>query len=178
MGCYARSDRGLCKTAETDCCFFNRKSEISNILVGDVILHARQTSIDISLGRNEDGQQAAAAMKPNPMFRAISIKAFPSAEPLHDLAKEATTGWTVVIKVAPRNTLQDPRYPAAGCNATLDCLRTAATCLSRCDLSASHRDRQAQTGLGCRESHNRQGCPLILKPLLTQLTGSNQILWT
>ncbi len=32
--------------------------------------------------------------------------------------------------------------------------------------------------LGCREFHNRQGCPLILKPLRTQLTESNQILWT
>ena len=60
----------------------------------------------------------------------------------------------------------------------LDCLRTAAICLSRCDLSASHRDRQTQTGLGCRESHNRQGYPLILKPLRTQLSESNQILWT
>ena len=72
----------------------------NNIVVGDVFLHARQTSIDISLGRNEQGQQAAAAMKPNPLFRKIYIKAIPSAVPLHDLAKEATTGWTVVDKAS------------------------------------------------------------------------------
>ncbi len=68
----------------------------NNIVVGDVFLHARQTSIDISLGRNEQGQQVVAAMQPNPMLRTIFIKTIPSAEPLHDLAQEATTGWTVV----------------------------------------------------------------------------------
>ena len=39
----------------------NLKSEISNVLVGDVILFARQTSIDISLGRDDAGRKAAAA---------------------------------------------------------------------------------------------------------------------
>ena len=71
---------------------------IKDVVVGDVILHARQTSIDISLGRDKAGRKAAAAIKPNPMFRAISIKTIPSGKPLNDLTKEATTGWGVVTK--------------------------------------------------------------------------------
>jgi len=74
----------------------NQKSEIGNILVGDVFLHARQTNIDISLGRDEEGRKAAAAIKPNPMFRVISLKMIPSVEPLSDLAAGAAGGWAVV----------------------------------------------------------------------------------
>jgi sialate O-acetylesterase len=71
---------------------------LNNVVVGDVILHARQTSVDISLGRDEAGRQAASAHKNDPMFRAIAIKAIPSATPLDDLAADATTGWRVVDK--------------------------------------------------------------------------------
>ncbi len=69
---------------------------LNNVLVGDVFLHARQSSIDISLGRNEAGRKAAASHRANPLLRAITIGMIPSAAPLHDLAAEATTGWAVV----------------------------------------------------------------------------------
>ena len=75
-----------------------KTAEIKDVVVGDVFLHARQTSIDISLGRDETGKKVAAANKPNPMFRAISIKAILSGKPLSDLAPESTSGWTVVAK--------------------------------------------------------------------------------
>ena len=76
----------------------NRKSKIQNILVGDVFLHARQSYIDISLGRDKAGVKAASSIKKNPLLRAISIKAILSAEPLNNLAKDATTGWNVIDK--------------------------------------------------------------------------------
>lgn len=88
----------------------NRQSAISNVVVGDVFLHARQTSIDISLGRDEAGRKAAAATKPNPMFRTITIKSIPSGTPLNDLATEATTGWAVVDKAAALNMTASAYY--------------------------------------------------------------------
>jgi sialate O-acetylesterase len=69
---------------------------LNNVLVGDVFLHARQSSIDISLGRNEAGRKAAASHRANPLLRAMTIEMIPSAAPLHDLAAEATKGWAVV----------------------------------------------------------------------------------
>ena len=72
--------------------------DIKDVVVGDVFLHARQTSIDISLGRDAAGKKVAAATKPNFMLRTISIKAISSAEPLNDLTTEATDGWAVVDK--------------------------------------------------------------------------------
>lgn len=74
------------------------KVTIKNVLIGDVFLQARQTSIDISLGRDEQGKKAAASFKSNPMFRAILIKTIPSAKPLNNFAKDATDGWCVVDK--------------------------------------------------------------------------------
>ena len=71
---------------------------VSNVLVGDVFLMARQTSIDISLGRDEQGKAEAAALKANPNLRAISIKARPASSPQADLAAGATDGWTAVGK--------------------------------------------------------------------------------
>jgi hypothetical protein len=78
----------------------NDKAELRNILVGDVILFARQTSIDISLGRDEAGRKAAGSDRHNPLFRAISIRTLPEASPRRDLVPEATTGWTVISKDA------------------------------------------------------------------------------
>lgn len=69
---------------------------LSNVLVGDVFLHARQSSIDISLGRDEAGRKLAASHRANPLLRAMTIEMIPSAAPLHDLAPEATTRWAVV----------------------------------------------------------------------------------
>jgi sialate O-acetylesterase len=79
------------------------KVELSNVVVGDIFLHARQTSIDISLGRDDAGKRASSAYKSNPNFRAISIKTIPSAKPLSDLAEEATSGWRVVDKDSAAN---------------------------------------------------------------------------
>lgn len=71
---------------------------IDNVVVGDVFLHARQTSVDISLGKDEAGRKAAESYNENPMFRAMTVKAIPASDPLRELAKDATTGWHVVDK--------------------------------------------------------------------------------
>lgn len=86
------------KGAELKAISKGKTVSISNVVVGDVILHARQTSIDISLGRDEEGKKAASSFKQNPIFRAICIKAIPSEMPLSDLVKDATAGWNVVDK--------------------------------------------------------------------------------
>jgi len=71
---------------------------MSNVLVGDVFLVARQTSIDISLGRDKEGQQAATTHKANSLLRVMRIQTLPSAKPLADLTEGATEGWAVVDK--------------------------------------------------------------------------------
>lgn len=71
---------------------------LKNILVGDVFLFGRQTTLDLSLGRDEAGIKAAAAQKRNPLFRVITLKTLPAAKPQHDLATEATQGWTEVTQ--------------------------------------------------------------------------------
>jgi len=76
----------------------NLKCELKNVIVGDVILFARQTSIDISLGRDESGRKAAVEHKNSPLFRAISIKTMPAGKPQSDLTPEATAGWAEVSK--------------------------------------------------------------------------------
>jgi sialate O-acetylesterase len=76
----------------------NQQSSIGNVLVGDVFLFARQTSIDVSVGRDEEGRKAAAAHKRNPLLRAIGIRTIPAAKPQGDLAGEATGGWAEVSR--------------------------------------------------------------------------------
>ena len=49
------------------------KISLTDILVGDVFVIARQTSIDISLGRDSAGKKTAASHKANPLFRALVI---------------------------------------------------------------------------------------------------------
>lgn len=71
----------------------SEKVKVKNVLIGDVLLHARQTSIDISLGRNAEGQSAAKKFKKDPNVRAISIKTIPSMKEMSDLPKNATEGW-------------------------------------------------------------------------------------
>lgn len=71
---------------------------LKNIVVGDVFLVARQTSIDISLGRDAEGIKVAKAHKNNSLLRAISIKTIPAATPLRALPESATSGWTEVDK--------------------------------------------------------------------------------
>lgn len=69
---------------------------LTDVLIGDVFLFARQSTIDISLGRDAAGRQAAAADTPNPLYRAITIQTVPATEPQSDLAKGATRGWAPV----------------------------------------------------------------------------------
>jgi len=75
-----------------------RTLAVSNVLVGDVFLFARQTSIDVSLGRDNVGKAAADAHQENPLLRSISIRTIPVAKPQGDLAAEATTGWTEITR--------------------------------------------------------------------------------
>jgi len=77
--------------------FLNRQSEIGNVLVGDVILFARQTSIDVSLGRDEVGMNAAADI---PSARVMMVQTIPAYDPQQNLAAEATSGWTALGKDA------------------------------------------------------------------------------
>lgn len=65
--------------------------ELSDVVIGDVILYARQTTIDVSLGK-----ERAASYKPNGKFRAISIKTTAAKQPRADLDENATAGWGVV----------------------------------------------------------------------------------
>jgi len=72
------------------------KSEIKNVLVGDVLIVARQSSIDISLGRDEEGKKVAQGVEPSPLLRMVHIKAAQSKDPLEDLDKKTVTGWAQV----------------------------------------------------------------------------------
>jgi len=74
------------------------KITLNDVLIGDVILLARQTSVDITLGRDSKGQTAASTHQKNSLFRAISITTHPSAVPQKDLLQSATKGWSVVDK--------------------------------------------------------------------------------
>lgn len=69
---------------------------LKNVLVGDVILVARQSSIDVTLGRDEEGQAIAKAFASNPLFRSIRIETIPSSDPLADFQEAATLGWNFV----------------------------------------------------------------------------------
>jgi sialate O-acetylesterase len=69
--------------------------ELKNVLVGDVFLFARQSSIDVSLGTTPEGKKAA---KRGKGFRFIRIKTSPSRTPLDNLNPDATEGWMVANK--------------------------------------------------------------------------------
>jgi len=92
MPANATGQRLMCRVAR----FRGPRVVLENVVVGDVILFARQTSIDISLGRDAEGRRAAAGIRRNPLLRAISIKTIPAGEPQEVLSEEATTGWSVV----------------------------------------------------------------------------------
>lgn len=96
------------------------KVAIKDVLVGDVILHARQTSVDISLGRDESGQQAASTDKMSLLLRAISIEMIPSAEPLDDLGKGATSGWNVVDRASALKMTASAYYLGRDLTASVD----------------------------------------------------------
>lgn len=77
-----------------------RPSTLDNVLVGDVFMFARQTSIDVSLGRDEAGKKAVADL---PSVRVMMIKTIPAYEPQQDLAQDATTGWAALDKKTALN---------------------------------------------------------------------------
>lgn len=80
----------------------NQQASIANILVGDVIMFASQTTVDISLGKDETGQKIAKADRQDPLYRVISIRTIPSLKPMVELAPEASKGWVEVNrKTAP-----------------------------------------------------------------------------
>lgn len=72
-----------------------QQASIGNVMIGDVFLFARQTSIDVSLAKTDDGK-AIASKSGDAGFRVLRIKTLPSADPLNDLDKEAVSGWTPV----------------------------------------------------------------------------------
>ncbi|MDT8390728.1 MAG: DUF6288 domain-containing protein [Lentisphaeria bacterium] len=69
---------------------------LNDVVVGDVIMFARQTYVDISLGRTEVGKAAAKAFKPSAAFRAIRVTTVPAKQPQDELAPDATDGWMQV----------------------------------------------------------------------------------
>jgi sialate O-acetylesterase len=71
---------------------------LNNVVVGDVLLFARQSSIDVSLGTTAEGRQAAADLVANRNYRFIHIKASPSRTPLDNLKQDATRGWQAADK--------------------------------------------------------------------------------
>ena len=69
---------------------------LRNVIIGDVLIFARQSSIDVSLDKTSEGRRAAAQYRATPMLRTMKIAALPSKDPLEDLSEKATTGWTHV----------------------------------------------------------------------------------
>lgn len=86
----AAHGKGMALTAESG----GDTVVIKDVVVGDVILFARQRTVDISLGRDEKGKQVASGARKN--FRAIVIDTVPAAEPRDDLDAKATAGWQAV----------------------------------------------------------------------------------
>ena len=74
-----------------------KKVKLTDVQVGDVILFARQTTIDISLGRDKKGRQAAEDV---PSVRVLSVKTIPAYEPQENLAEDAASGWEPLTKEA------------------------------------------------------------------------------
>lgn len=93
MGANAKGQKITLKTA-TD------EVSLNDVLIGDVFLFGRQTSIDISLGRDSAGQKAAAAHKDNSLYRAISINTVGATKPQSDLDGKSTNGWTKVDRTS------------------------------------------------------------------------------
>lgn len=76
------------------------KVTLKDVVVGDVILFARQTSIDVSLGRDKQGQDDAAKLPADSRFRVMRIATAPAVAPQADLAPQATDGWMRVDKAS------------------------------------------------------------------------------
>ncbi|MBI1336411.1 MAG: hypothetical protein GC164_05560 [Phycisphaera sp.] len=73
---------------------------LSDVLVGDVILYGRQTTVDVSLGSTEEGRNAITHLNASPILRAIRIETIASKKPLDDLDAKATDGWAHIDEAA------------------------------------------------------------------------------
>lgn len=73
-----------------------QQCSIRNVLVGDVFIFARQSSIDVSLGTDATGERAAARVKAPPMLRVLQIDAAPATTAQDDLDEEMVTAWSEV----------------------------------------------------------------------------------
>ena len=96
------------------------KVTLSDVVVGDVILFARQTSIDVSLGRDKQGQAQAANLPAGAGFRVMHIKTIPAATPQADLAPKATDGWVTVDKKSALSMSAAAFYVGRDLSAKLD----------------------------------------------------------
>jgi sialate O-acetylesterase len=72
------------------------KLVLADVVIGDVVMFARQTFIDVSLKQTEDGREAIKHVKAPPRFRVLSIHTKPAKTPLDALADHATPGWKIV----------------------------------------------------------------------------------
>jgi sialate O-acetylesterase len=87
------------------------KAKLGDVVVGDVLLFARQTTIDVSLGRDAAGRRAAADL---PSVRILTIRTLPAEVPQQDLAEQAVTGWTALDKKAALGMNATAFYAARG----------------------------------------------------------------
>ncbi|MDX1682978.1 MAG: DUF6288 domain-containing protein, partial [Phycisphaeraceae bacterium] len=69
-----------------------KKVALKDVVVGDVFLVARQTSIDVAMGEEAASKLAA----DGPEWRAVRIKTMAAEKPQADLAEGSVTGWSVV----------------------------------------------------------------------------------
>ena len=83
------------KGAELTASSKGKTVKLSDVLVGDVFLFARQTTIDISLGRDVAGKKAASDV---PSVRVMTIRTIPAYTPQQDLAEDATSGWRALSR--------------------------------------------------------------------------------
>ena len=95
-------------------------TSLKNVIVGDVILFARQSYVDVHLGRSDEGRKAAAAFSPSNTYRAMMIKNLPSKSPRDDFQKGAATSWMTVDKKNALNMSAAAFYLGSDLNRDLD----------------------------------------------------------
>ena len=69
---------------------------LRDVVVGDVILYARQATIDVTLGRDDAGRAAAAAYRGDGKLRTLGIRTIAAKQPRDELDPQATAGWVTV----------------------------------------------------------------------------------
>ena len=72
------------------------KLVLTNVVVGDVLVFARQSSIDVSLSRSDDGKKAAQAYEPVPLLRTLRLRTIPAHELQDDLDPKTVSKWAPV----------------------------------------------------------------------------------